>query len=81
MSFVKQISFQNSITDWWAKQGLPVFNRYYADLGVANYGIAGDKTQQLVWRIQNDEVRGLIPRLVVLKIGTNNLGIIITQRH
>lgn len=63
-----------SITDWWAWHGAPVFNRYYAALGVANYGIAGDQTQHVLWRILNGEVTGLNPRLVVLKIGTNNLG-------
>lgn len=64
----------SSITDWWAWHGSPIFQRYYAGLGVANYGIAGDQTQNLLWRIQNGEVAGLNPRLVVLKIGTNNLG-------
>ncbi|XP_037039005.1 platelet-activating factor acetylhydrolase IB subunit beta homolog isoform X2 [Bradysia coprophila] len=67
------IFYGDSITDWWAWHGLPVFNRYFAQHGVANYGIAGDQTQHLIWRIQNGEVAGLNPRLVVLKIGTNNL--------
>ncbi|KAJ6641470.1 Platelet-activating factor acetylhydrolase IB subunit beta like [Pseudolycoriella hygida] len=67
------IFYGDSITDWWSWQGAPVFNRYYAPLGVANYGIAADQTQHVLWRIQNGEVAGLNPRLVVLKIGTNNL--------
>lgn len=66
-----------SITDWWSWQGATIFNRYYAALGVANYGIAADQTQHVLWRIQNGEIAGLNPRLVVLKIGTNNLGKII----
>lgn len=70
-----------SITDWWAWHGQPIFNRYYAPLGVANYGIAGDQTQHVLWRIQNGEVSGLNPRLVVLKIGTNNLGKIKSEKN
>lgn len=30
-------------------------------------------TRQVLWRIHNGEVEGLNPKLVVLKIGTNNL--------
>lgn len=52
-----------------------MFLRYYAPLGVANYGISADQTQHVLWRIMNGEIAGLNPRLIVLKIGTNNLGI------
>lgn len=63
-----------SITEGWGGNGQSVFNFYYAPRGVANYGIGGDQTQHVLWRIQNGEIEGLNPRLVVLKIGTNNLG-------
>lgn len=53
--------------------------RYYAPLGVANYGIAADRTEHVLWRIENGEVEGLNPRLIVLEIGTNNLGIVRNQ--
>lgn len=43
-------------------------------MGLENYGIAGDSTQHVHWRIINGEVEGLNPRLVVMKMGTNNLG-------
>jgi len=67
------IFFGDSITEGWTTTGLSVFNTYYAPLGTVNYGIGGDLTQHVVWRIQNGEVEGLNPRLIVLKIGTNNL--------
>lgn len=68
------VFYGDSITDWWRTTGSPVFDQYYAPLGTANYGIAADGTQHVLWRILNGEIEGLNPKLVVLKIGTNNLG-------
>jgi lysophospholipase L1-like esterase len=42
-------------------------------VGAVNYGIGGDSTRQVLQRIQNGLVEGISPKLVVLKIGTNNL--------
>lgn len=64
----------DSITERWNENGRSVFDQYYASLEVENYGIGGDRTQWLIWRILNGEVQGLNPKLVVLKIGTNNVG-------
>ena len=38
-----------------------------------NYGIGGDSTRQVLWRLTHGLVDGLKPKLVVVKIGTNNL--------
>lgn len=40
---------------------------------VANWGVPGDRTQQVLWRLQQPEVSSLRPKVVVLLIGTNNL--------
>jgi len=68
------IFYGDSITEGWGGSGAPVFNEHFAPLGVANYGIGGDQVQHVLWRIINGEVEGLNPKLIVLKIGTNNLG-------
>jgi len=65
----------DSITDFFPTRGKDVWQREIAPLGsVADFGIAGDRTQWLLWRVQNGELDGSGARVVVLMIGTNNLG-------
>ncbi len=64
----------DSITDGWRKGGLGVWNKYYAPRGALNLGIGGDRTQHVLWRIEQGELAGLNPKAVVLMIGTNNTG-------
>ena len=40
----------------------------------ANFGISGDRTQHLLWRIQNGEIEVIHPKLIILEIGLNNTG-------
>ncbi len=64
----------DSITDFFATRGAEVWNREIAPLGgVADFGISGDRTQWLLWRVQHGELDGSGARAVVLMIGTNNL--------
>ncbi|MCK5000104.1 MAG: hypothetical protein KAS23_11225, partial [Anaerohalosphaera sp.] len=53
--------------------GRPVWNQYYSHRNAANYGISGDRTQHLLWRIDNGNFDGFTPKVVVLMIGTNNM--------
>ena len=64
----------DSITDFWRNRGSNVWNRYYAPRHAANFGISGDRTQHVLWRMDNGELDGIKPRVVVLMIGTNNTG-------
>lgn len=65
----------DSITDWWrqANRGLPVFTEYFGSYRTANFGIAGDTTQGVLWRMQNGELDGFQAKLIVLMLGTNNI--------
>jgi lysophospholipase L1-like esterase len=54
--------------------GKTVFDKHFADLKVANFGIPGDTTQGVLWRLQNGEGQGRKPKAVMLLIGTNNNG-------
>lgn len=64
----------DSITDFWRNRGSNVWNRCYAPRQAANFGISGDRTQHLLWRMDNGELDGIKPKVVVLMIGTNNTG-------
>lgn len=62
----------DSITAGWAGQK-EVWDRYYGSRRAANFGIGGDRTQHVLWRIENGEVEGIAPKVAVLMIGTNNM--------
>ncbi|WZO97152.1 platelet-activating factor acetylhydrolase IB subunit [Isosphaeraceae bacterium EP7] len=70
----------DSITQGWAgedKDGhgpIEVWNRYYTPRNAANFGIGGDQTQHVLWRLDHGEVDSIKPKLAVLMIGTNNAG-------
>jgi lysophospholipase L1-like esterase len=63
----------DSITDWWGRAGLEVYQANFGPLDCANFGIAGDRTQGVLWRMENGELEGYSPKLMMLMIGTNNL--------
>jgi lysophospholipase L1-like esterase len=52
--------------------GKTVYDKYFADMKIANFGIPGDSTQGVLWRLQNGEGQGHKPKAVMLMIGTNN---------
>lgn len=64
----------DSLTDFWMGAGKEVWTKNYGRLNAVDYGLSGDRTENLLWRLQKGEVAGLRPRLVVLLIGTNNTG-------
>jgi lysophospholipase L1-like esterase len=61
----------DSITEGWTKAP-HVWERYYGKMEPANFGIGGDLTQHVIWRIENGELEGIHPKVVVLMLGTNN---------
>lgn len=65
----------DSITDGWRNgaQGM-LFKERWGKHNPLNIGISGDRTQHVLWRLDNGEVDGIKPKVAVLMIGTNNLG-------
>jgi len=64
----------DSITHSWETKGKQVWDEFYGKRNAFNLGFSGDRTEQVLWRLQHGEVDGLSPKLVVMMIGTNNTG-------
>lgn len=63
----------DSITAGWGSQKA-IWDTAFGAYKPANFGIGGDRTQHVLWRITNGELDGIKPKAVVLMIGTNNSG-------
>ena len=68
----------DSITQQWGsvldRGGLnAAWRGVFGELKVINIGIGGDKTQNVLWRLDHGGVAGLQPRVIVLMIGNNNM--------
>jgi lysophospholipase L1-like esterase len=64
----------DSITDAFPTVGRDAWRHAIAELGTAeDFGIPGDRTAWLLWRVRNGELDGSHARAVVLMIGTNDL--------
>lgn len=64
----------DSITHGWEGSGKETWAKYYASRNAANLGIGGDRTENVLWRLQNGEIDNIHPKLAVLMLGTNNSG-------
>ena len=62
----------DSITQGWEGDGKEVWAKYYAHRSAVNLGIGGDRTQHVLWRLDNGNLNGLKPKAAVVMIGTNN---------
>jgi lysophospholipase L1-like esterase len=66
----------DSITDWWVQgdANKAMFDKYFGNMRTANFAIAGDTTQGVLWGLKNGEGQGFQPKAIMLMIGTNNSG-------
>jgi len=64
----------DSITHGWEGSGRKVWEKFYGKRNAVNLGIGGDRTQHVLWRLENGNIEGISPKLAVLMIGTNNCG-------
>jgi lysophospholipase L1-like esterase len=65
----------DSITQGWENEGRTVWQRHFAPRSALALGFGGDRTENVLWRLQQGEVDGLAPKVVVMMIGTNNSGV------
>ncbi len=64
----------DSITEGWEGDGKEAWTKAWAPLKAANFGIGGDRTEHVLWRLDHGNFDGLKPKAIVLMIGTNNTG-------
>lgn len=64
----------DSITQAWETIGVEEWSKRYEPRQAMNAGCGGDCTQHVLWRLDHGNIDNLTPKLVVLLIGTNNLG-------
>jgi N-acetylglucosamine-6-sulfatase len=67
----------DSITDFWQRPGprygQAIWDKYFVPLKAADFGISADRTEHVLFRLQNGELEGFKAKCIVLMIGTNNL--------
>ena len=68
----------DSITRRWGATDYPEllanWNRNFFGWNAADFGWGADRIQNILWRLQNGELDGVDPKIVVLLAGTNNVG-------
>ena len=68
----------DSITRRWGATDYPDFlaswTKNFHGWNAANFGWGADKTQNILWRLENGELDGVNPKVVVILAGTNNVG-------
>jgi len=72
---VDLIFIGDSITEGWeGEPGKDIWQKFYGSRKAMNAGIGGDRTQHVLWRLDNGNIDGIKPKLAVVMIGTNNSG-------
>ncbi|MDR1385413.1 MAG: GDSL-type esterase/lipase family protein [Planctomycetaceae bacterium] len=63
----------DSITHGWEghKQ---IWDKFYADRKTLNFGFSGDRTEHVLWRLDNAPMDAIHPKAITIMIGTNNIG-------
>lgn len=68
----------DSITRRWRATDYPAFltnwNQNFLGWNAADFGWGGDSTQNILWRLENGELDGVNPKVIVILAGTNNVG-------
>jgi lysophospholipase L1-like esterase len=62
----------DSITQGWEGAGREAWEKHFAKYNAINLGIGGDRTQHVLYRLENGNLKGLKPKAAVVMIGTNN---------
>ncbi|MCX6875260.1 MAG: GDSL-type esterase/lipase family protein [Verrucomicrobia bacterium] len=61
----------DSITQMWPGD---MFGTFFGKYNPVNFGIGGDRCENVLFRLNDGELQDATPKLIVLMIGTNNQG-------
>ena len=68
----------DSITRRWGATDYPQllanWRQNFFGWNAANFGWGADRTENILWRLQNGELDGVNPKVIVILAGTNNIG-------
>lgn len=64
----------DSITQGWEQSGSEAFEQAFGEWRTLNLGFSGDRTENVLWRLEHGAVDEIDPELIVMMIGTNNTG-------
>ncbi len=65
----------DSITDFLHNaSGKPIWDEKFVPLGALDFAVAGITTSEVLWQIETGQVAMAAPKVVVVLIGSNNLG-------
>jgi len=62
----------DSITQGWEGRGTNVWQEFYGRRKTINFGVSGDRIQNVLWRFEQGQLDGIKARVAVVMIGTNN---------
>lgn len=65
----------DSITWGWQNTGQTTWQQYFGARNAVNAGVPGDTTENALWRLENGNWDGIHPKLAIVELGTNNLGV------
>lgn len=76
------VIFGDSIIHYWGGEpqaplawGAQAWSRCFAGVSVENLGFGWDRTENVLWRIEHGELDGITPKMIIIAIGTNNIGV------
>lgn len=72
--------FGNSIVHYWAgepeasvSRGVDAWRQLFVGHKVRNFGFGWDRVENVLWRVNHDELEGFNAKQILLMLGTNNL--------
>jgi lysophospholipase L1-like esterase len=64
----------DSVSNFWHQYAENTWQKYYGALNAVAFGAENDQIKNVLWRLTHGELDGLHPKLIVLAVGSTNVG-------